>query len=171
MQQVKWFERSFNFSGDDNIFPAIRSRLTGTPIRLDHFIQPLEGAILELKPAGAWSIKEHIGHLADIESLWQGRMVDILSGSDYMRDADLENTKTHKANHNATDLTDLLENFREERRKTMVSLKLLRQADIYKASRHPRLDTPMRVMDLFHFVAEHDDHHLARVEEIVEMVA
>lgn len=171
MQQVKWFERSFNFSGDDNIFPAVRSRLAGTPIRIDHFLQPLEGAILELKPAGSWSVKEHIGHLGDIESLWQGRLVDILSGTDYLRDADLENTKTHQANHNATPLEELVERFREERRKTMVSLKLLHQADIYKAAKHPRLETPMRVMDLFQFVADHDDHHLVRVEEIVDMVA
>jgi hypothetical protein len=36
---------------------------------------------------------------------------------------------------------------------------------LLNASLHPRLKTPMRVIDLAYFVAEHDDHHLARVRE------
>ena len=170
MQQVKWFDRKFDFSGDDNIFPAVRSRLEGAPIRIRHYLKDLKGAILELKPADSWSIKENIGHLADIEALWQGRLVDILSGADFMRDADLENTKTHKANHNVTDVEELIANFEEERRKTLVSLNLLHQADVYKAAKHPRLGTPMRVMDLFQFVADHDDHHIVRVGEIASIL-
>ena len=32
---------------------------------------------------------------------------------------------------------------------------------------HPRLRQPMRTLDLAYFVAEHDDHHLARVTELL----
>jgi hypothetical protein len=32
---------------------------------------------------------------------------------------------------------------------------------------HPRLKTPMRLVDHFYFVAEHDDHHLARIWELL----
>jgi hypothetical protein len=32
---------------------------------------------------------------------------------------------------------------------------------------HPRLRTPMRLVDHLYFVAEHDDHHLARIWELV----
>jgi hypothetical protein len=35
-----------------------------------------------------------------------------------------------------------------------------------RTAHHPRLDRPMRVMDLAVFVAEHDDHHLARITEL-----
>ena len=28
---------------------------------------------------------------------------------------------------------------------------------------HPRLNKPMRVVDLAHFTADHDDHHLASI--------
>jgi hypothetical protein len=31
---------------------------------------------------------------------------------------------------------------------------------------HPRLGTPMRLVDLAYFIAEHDDHHLARLREL-----
>jgi hypothetical protein len=33
---------------------------------------------------------------------------------------------------------------------------------------HPRLKTPMRLVDHLYFAAEHDDHHLARIWELVE---
>jgi len=35
---------------------------------------------------------------------------------------------------------------------------------------HPRLKTPMRLVDHLYFVAEHDDHHLARIWELVNAV-
>jgi hypothetical protein len=36
-----------------------------------------------------------------------------------------------------------------------------------RAIPHPRLKTPMRLVDHLYFVAEHDDHHLARIWELV----
>jgi hypothetical protein len=32
---------------------------------------------------------------------------------------------------------------------------------------HPRLKAPMRAIDHLYFVAEHDDHHLAMIEEFL----
>ena len=31
---------------------------------------------------------------------------------------------------------------------------------------HPRLQQKVRVIDLVFFIAEHDDHHLARISEL-----
>jgi hypothetical protein len=36
-----------------------------------------------------------------------------------------------------------------------------------RAIPHPRLKTPMRLVDHLYFVAEHDDHHLARIRELL----
>jgi len=36
-----------------------------------------------------------------------------------------------------------------------------------RAIPHPRLKTPMRLVDHLYFVAEHDDHHLARIWELL----
>jgi hypothetical protein len=33
---------------------------------------------------------------------------------------------------------------------------------------HPRLKQPMRLVDHLYFVAEHDDHHLATIREMME---
>jgi len=32
---------------------------------------------------------------------------------------------------------------------------------------HPRLKQPMRLVDHLFFVAEHDDHHMARIWEMI----
>jgi len=41
------------------------------------------------------------------------------------------------------------------------------QADWVRSALHPRLKTPMRLLDLAFFVAEHDDHHLATISELI----
>ncbi|MFN8372037.1 MAG: hypothetical protein U0694_04075 [Anaerolineae bacterium] len=40
------------------------------------------------------------------------------------------------------------------------------EADVLRASKHPRLLQPMTLVDHIYFVAEHDDHHLAQVTRL-----
>jgi uncharacterized damage-inducible protein DinB len=114
-----------------------------------------------------WTIKENIGHLIDLEPLWQGRLIDIINNQIELRSTDLQNTKTDLANHNDTTLNELLSEFRKIREQTIKTLQSINEETIFKSALHPRLKTPMRTMDLFLFVAEHDDHHLARITELV----
>ena len=84
-----------------------------------------------------------------------------------MRPADLENRKTHEADHNQRSLDQLLSEFRAARMATVVKVES-HLGDLAKRSAlHPRLQQPMTVVDLLYFVAEHDDHHLARISEIL----
>lgn len=167
MKQIKWFERKFDFSFEQNIFPSIIERLSGTPIRLKSKIGEIPPELLEPKFEGKWSIKENIGHLIDLEPLWQGRLDDILEGKEYLRATDLNNTKTDIAQHNKVDIARLLSQFIALRKETLHKLEALKEVDIYKTALHPRLEKPMRTMDLFLFVAEHDEHHLSRITAIV----
>jgi uncharacterized damage-inducible protein DinB len=166
MPQVKWFDRKFDFDYSENIFPAIIERLSGAPVRLEEKIGQLPPEILTLRFEDKWSILENIGHLIDVEPLWQGRLDDFLAGKTELRPADLQNTKTHQAGHNATSPVDLLKTFRQIREKTVTRLLPLDEEIVFRTALHPRLKTPMRLMDSFLFVAEHDDHHLARIAEI-----
>ena len=43
------------------------------------------------------------------------------------------------------------------------------EIQIYQTALHPRLKQPMRLMDLFLFVADHDDHHLAKISALIRM--
>ena len=170
MKKTEWFKRGFPAIDDNGILPCIIERLRGTPARIDEMVSQLNPDLLVLKPDGKWSIKEQIGHLSDLEPLWLGRIEDISGGLSELRVADLTNRKTNTANHNASDVKALLQFFRRQRQLLVERLIHLTDDQLLKVARHPRLKTPMRVIDLANFVAEHDDHHLAIVREII-MVA
>jgi uncharacterized damage-inducible protein DinB len=170
MKQEKWFNRSFNFENSQNIFPSILERLSGTPIRLEEKVIGISENILTFSLDNTWSIKENIGHLIDLEPLWQGRLHDIINNQVELRSTDLQNTKTDLANHNNKPLQELLSEFREIREQTIKALQSINEETIFKSALHPRLKTPMRTMDLFLFVAEHDDHHLTRISELIKIL-
>ncbi len=170
MKQTNWFDRKFDFSNPQNIMPSIIERLEGTPLRLQEKLKSIHPALYAMKPEGQWSILEQIGHLADLEALWQTRLHDILTGKPEMHAADLENTQTHRAGHNTKTAATLIAAFRQLRAETLHQLRQLSESDLFKTSLHPRLKTPMRLMDLFLFVAEHDDHHLAAITTLAEML-
>lgn len=166
MQQVNWFDRKFEFTVTQNIMPSLIERLEGTSIRLRDKMKKISPSLYTLKPGGKWSMLEHIGHLSDLEPLWQQRLDDILQGKKEMTPTDLDNTKTKEANHNDKPIGELLDTFEQLRRITLIKLEGLKENDVFKSALHPRLKTPMRIMDLFIFVAEHDDHHLSKITEI-----
>jgi uncharacterized damage-inducible protein DinB len=167
MKQEKWFDRKFDFENNQNIFPSILERLSGTPVRVEEKLKGISANALIFSLGNTWTTKQHIGHLIDLEPLWQERLEDIINGQPELRPTDLQNTKTHLANHNATPLPELLAGFREIRRQTMIMLRSIDDETVFKSALHPRLKTPMRTMDLFLFVAEHDDHHLASITELL----
>ncbi len=170
MKQVKWFSRNFNFTSDQNTFPAIIERLAGTSARLEEKFKSMPPEILSVRVDNTWTIKENVGHLIDLEPLWQGRFDDIIRGKSELRPTDLQNTKTSLANHDAVPTEEILNRFRQIRVQTLSLLETLNEKQVFMAALHPRLKTPMRTIDLFLFVAEHDDHHLARMTELVKLL-
>ena len=170
MNQVRWFDRKFDFSIKQNIFPSVLERLKGTPVRLKEKNLKIPEENLNDKLEGKWSILENIGHLTDLEPIWMGRLEDILANEKEMRPADLENKKTNLANHNSRNVEELLQEFSEARNSIVNKLELLTEKEVFQYALHPRLKTPLRIMDLFLFVADHDDHHLARITEIDKLL-
>jgi uncharacterized damage-inducible protein DinB len=170
MEHVKWFNRDFDFTSTQNIFPSILERLAGTPVRLEEKFKSISPDILTVRVNGTWTIKENAGHLIDLEPIWQCRLDDILGGKLELRAADLQNTKTNLANHDVVPTEELLNSFKQIRIQTVNKLEKLDEEQIFRSALHPRLKTPMRTMDLFLFVAEHDDHHLARITELAGLI-
>ena len=158
-----WFERSFSFAFPPAKLPEIIERLGGTGLRLRSLVESLAPPVLTWQDGETWSIQENAGHLVDLEPLWWGRIEDIVHGLEVMREADLTNRATHQANHNIHEITDILNRFDELRQRLVDRLMELDLSQAARSSRHPRLNTPMRIVDLAHFVAEHDDYHLARI--------
>ncbi|KAA2239034.1 DinB family protein [Chitinophaga agrisoli] len=165
MQRMEWFKRKFPVMEDNGVLPAIIERLSGTPARLEEIFRSADPALLIAKRGDKWSVQEEAGHLADMEPLWLGRLDDFLQQATELRAADLTNQITHNANHNVTPATTLLQRFREQRLLLVQKLASLTDAQLLNTALHPRLKTPMRVIDHAYFVAEHDDHHLAGIRE------
>lgn len=162
-----WFERKFAPITDKGRLPTIIERLDGTEFRLVGKLADDGDINLSKKIDGKWSIKEEIGHLLTLEKLWTGRVRDIAAGKEFLRGADLTNEATDKGNFNQRDLDELLDEFGEKREVLLNLLRNFKSEDLDKSSKHPRLLTPMTVLDLAYFVAEHDDHHLLRISNII----
>ncbi|MFN7115447.1 MAG: DinB family protein [Saprospiraceae bacterium] len=169
MTPTKWIDRQFEFNAQENILPVVVERLWGTPLRLHYKLKTIPLHIHLIQPEGKWSILEHIGHLTDLETLWQIRLQDILNHKEVMTPWDVTNAKTSEANHNSKTAETLIAEFTAARQSTLDQLSSLNEEDAYKSSLHPRLHTPMRLMDLCWFVAEHDDHHLANITTIYKL--
>lgn len=162
-----WFGRKFEFTFPVEHYPNLCVRLRGTPARLEEMLRGVAHRTLIAKPQGKWSAQEHAGHLLDLESLWIARVEDFLKGGDTLTVADLTNRKTDEANHNARPLAEILAEFRVARRRLVDRVGELEPAVFAQSMLHPRLKQPMRLVDHLYFVAEHDDHHLATIWEMI----
>jgi uncharacterized damage-inducible protein DinB len=171
MSQVPvWFERKFAFSFPVEVWPNVCARLRWTPARLEESLRGRAHEILIRKADGKWSAQEHAGHLLDLEALWLARVEDYVAESEQLTVADLRNRKTDEADYNAWPLEQILAEFRAARGSLLKRLEELESSLFARSIPHPRLKTPMRLVDHLYFVAEHDDHHLARIWELVRGV-
>ena len=167
MNRTKWFERKFPPIEDNGLLPSIIERLAGTPARIEEIVSNIHSEMLQLKRENKWSIKEEVGHLGDLEPVWLARLDDLMNNVPELTKADLSNQKTHDANHNSSDIGVLTIHFRHQRKDFVDKLRKLTNDQLLNTSLHPRLKTPMRIIDLAYFVAEHDDHHIAAIQEIL----
>mgnify|MGYP000087110953 CR=1 FL=1 len=169
MQRTNWFDRKFPPIADNGLFPCILERLEGTPVRLRDKISRIQSN-LTLSVNGKWSIQKEVGHLIDLEPLWRERALQIIGDQSNLAVADLTNRKTHETDYDGMDITQLLAEFTNLRNELMAVLRSVKDEDLEKAAIHPRLGTPMKLIDLAYFVAEHDDHHLAQVTMLYTLV-
>lgn len=167
MQTMPWIERRFAFDTPASLFPPLLERLRGAPARVEDRLRTLTPEVLRRRDGSRWSIQENAGHLLDVERLWRGRLEDFESGLEVLRPADMENRRTGAADHNSRELTEILGDFRESRAALVAKLEAMEAAAIERVAHHPRLNRPMRVIDMVFFAAEHDDHHLARMTELI----
>jgi hypothetical protein len=169
MSQVpNWFERKFEFAFPAELYPNLCVRLRGSPAGLEEIVRASTHERLVRKPEKKWSAQEHAGHLLDLEPLWMARVDDYIAGAAELATADLSNRKTDEAQHNQRQLDEILTGFRNARLQLVDRVGTLDAALFGRSIPHPRLKKPFRLVDHLYFVAEHDDHHLARIWELLK---
>ncbi|UCE23778.1 MAG: DinB family protein [Candidatus Zixiibacteriota bacterium] len=171
VQRTSWIQRKFNFDFPVGLLPCILERLRGTPVRLEAIINQLPPDILIKKPESGWSIQENVGHLTQVEGLFDGRLDDFDAGVEVLRPAEMKNIRTSEANYNAMEIKDVLAEFRSVRESFVSRFEKMDEAAAGRSAQHPRLEIPMRVVDNAFFAAEHDDYHLAVITELVRKLA
>ncbi len=164
--RIKWTERKFDFSFPAELFPEMIERLRGTPVRLEERVGWLHPKILRRREGERWSIQENAGHLLDLESLVRQRLDEYLAKATELHAADMTNRKTYESHHNEVEIASILGGFREQRQQLVARLDSLAPEIFAQAAHHPRLNVPMRLVDMLFFQAEHDDFHLARISEL-----
>ena len=167
-ERIKWTDRKFDFTFPVELYPEMIERLRGTPARLEDRLA-LPSDLLTRRDNGRWSIQENAGHLLDLESLVKQRLDEYLAGASDLHAADMSNRKTYEANYNDVSADSVLTVFRGERMKLIDRLDGLDGEMFARSAFHPRLRTPMRLVDMIFFQAEHDDYHLARISELVRL--
>ncbi|HYO90856.1 MAG TPA: DinB family protein, partial [Pyrinomonadaceae bacterium] len=138
---------------------------------LEDLLRGLPPETLTRRDGDKWSMQEQAGHLLDLEPLGMNRLDDYEAERSTLHAADLENRRTHEANHNEKAISAILTEFRAERMEFVRRLDAYDEAFIQRTALHPRLQMEIRPLDLCFFIAEHDDHHLARISELIRLFA
>ena len=167
MIQISWSQRTFNFDFPPEVFPGIVERLRGTPARIGELVDGVPQTMLIRRINDRWSVNEHIGHLIDLDELDHTRVDEFLAGAPTLSAADMTNRRTYEAGYNDVATSTILDYLRARRAELIERLEGLSDEQIKRTAMHPRLQKPMRLVDWAYFVAEHDDHHLARIRELI----
>jgi uncharacterized damage-inducible protein DinB len=168
--RIPWIDRRFDFNFPIGVYPELIERLRGTPARAADRIRALPSERLSRRVGSAWSIQDHVGHLADLDQiLFMARLDDYDAGASVLRAADMANSLTDAAHHDRKAVGDVLARFHTLRAGLVARLEGLDAAALARSALHPRLNCPMRVVDMMYFHAEHDDYHLARISELLRM--
>jgi hypothetical protein len=164
----QWTERNFVFDLSMNMFPLVLERLRGTPARAEDLVSGASERLLSTRLNQKWSAKEHLGHLSDLHSLEEQRLREFLANAPTLSPADPMNRVTERADHNHRSIGAVLGFLRVYRAEFVAKLENLGEKDLCRCAIHPRLRTPMRMLDWMHFIAEHDDHHLAKARQVLK---
>lgn len=162
MTKTAWFDRQFTFGFSEGMLPFFLERLEGSIVRIEAKLKGLGEDLLSLQADSKWSIKENVGHLADANGITTKRIEEIMTGVSPMSRADLQTQR----DYNKLSAKEVLSYFKEVRTKNLERLAGLSDVELKKSSLHPRLNVQMNAVDLAYFDAEHDDHHMVRINEI-----
>jgi len=165
-EREKWTNHTFKLGIDIGWTANVLSRIEDSALRIKSCCAQLSDAKLSLSNNGEWSIKQHVGHLIDLEELHQFRLRQFQSFPEVLKAADMSNQQTDMANHNDRTIGELTNEF-DQKRKAIIQeyLELEDKVQQHQAL-HPRIKELMRPVDLMFFFAEHDDHHIASIKEL-----
>lgn len=163
MNEIPWFERELKFGKPVELLPYFLERLEGSIYRIEQKVKHVDDAILSKRFGGKWSIKENIGHLAEVDEIGTKRLEEMRQGVPVLSPAVFE-----PQDYNPWPIEKVIDFFKTIRLSNLKKYEELSASDMSKSSLHPRLKVQMTPVDLAWFDAEHDDHHLLKITNILK---
>ena len=165
-----WGERKFKFGHPPWMLNDLTERLRGVLPRLDVLVIGLDDDLAHRQVDGKWSIAQNIGHLSDVEELWQERLEDLRAGRKTYAPAVGARFQELARRHQDRPVHETLMEF-GSRRSHLIGALAGASPELQRAAAfHERLQTSMRLVDCAQFYAEHDDHHLIRIRRLRSML-
>jgi len=166
LDRPPWSQRRFAFVHPPWMLADFVERLRGLVPRLGPLLAGVAESTAHVQHEGKWSIAQNVGHLSDVEDLWQERLEDLRQGRAVYTPAQPARFQAAAARHQERTLDAIVREL-DERRSRLVHALASAPASLQEAAAfHERLQTPMRLVDCAQFYAEHDDHHLLRIREL-----
>jgi hypothetical protein len=162
MKTLNWFDRTFTFGLPATMLPFYLERLEGSIYRIEAKVKGVSDNVLSEKYNGKWSIKQNIGHLAEVDLVTNKRIDEMRSDVETLSPAVFE-----PKDYNPWPIGKVVAFFREARQSNLDKYKNIPESDLLKGSIHPRLKVKMTPIDLAFFDAEHDDHHILKISDII----
>ena len=163
MDNLPWFERNLRFGYPKAMLPYFLERLEGSIVRIQAKVKGVDDKILSTKLNNKWSIKQNIGHLAEVDEIANKRLDEMVKGISPMSPAVFE-----PQDYNPWPIEKVLDFFKNTRLKNLTKYRSIAEDDLLKSSLHPRLKVEMTPVDLAWFDAEHDDHHFVTINKILK---
>lgn len=163
MTETPWFERNLVFGKPTEMLPYYLERLEGTLARIEKKVLGLDDLLLSSRFNDKWSIKQNIGHLAEVDEIANKRLDEMVRGTAILSPAVFE-----PRDYNHWPMAQVLEYFKSVRASNLRKYASLSANELTKSSLHPRLKVQMTPVDLAWFDAEHDDHHLVKINFIIQ---
>ena len=158
------------FSSHETSLLAPDARQCSHRCRVDALLVGLDDDRAHRQVAGKWSIAQNIGHLSDVEELWQERLEDLRKGSKTYAPAAGARFQEMAKRHQDRPVVETMKEFRG-RRSRLIEALASASPELQRATAfHERLQVSMRLVDCAQFYAEHDDHHLIRIRKLRSMV-
>ena len=161
-----WAQRRFEFVHPPWMLADFVERLRGVVPRLTPLLEGMGEEAAHNQVEGKWSVAQNIGHLSDVEELWQERLQDLRQGRKTYTAAVGARFQELAKRHQARPVDAILAEL-EDRRSRLVDALAQAPPELQEATAfHERLQVPLRLVDCAQFYAEHDDHHLLRIRTI-----
>lgn len=170
LDRPPWAQRKFSFVHPLWMLADFTERLRGLLPRLDELVLGLDDRSAYEQLEGTWSIAQNIGHLSDVEEMWQERLDDLRSGRKVYTAAVPSRFQELAKRHQERPLEETLRELKS-RRTLLVDALANASPELQQSSAfHERLQVPMRLVDCAQFYAEHDDDHVLRIRKLRTML-